>query len=108
MRGGEGYDKFLKNIKNKLFKYRFDRASPEKKRGITLDEAKHLIKVFLSGQNTGQLTSRQVKKLANAEINRLKQTLVQLERSPTQNTYQYCEKRKSPRRTIKNNRFTSS
>jgi hypothetical protein len=102
MRGGEGYDKFLKNIKNKLFKYRFDRASPEKKRGITLDEAKHLIKVFLSGQNTGQLTSRQIEKLANAEINRLKQTLVQLERSPT---YKYLpilrKKRKSPRRTIK-------
>lgn len=105
MRGGEGYDKFLKDIKNKLFASRFDRASPNKKRGITLDEAKHLIKVFLSGQNTGQLTSRQIEKLANAEINRLKQTLVQLERSPTHKYLPILrKKRKSPRRTIKRQR----
>lgn len=32
MKGGEGYDKFLKNIKKKLFQSRFDRASPEKKK----------------------------------------------------------------------------
>ena len=105
MRGGEGYDKFLRNIKNKLFQARFDRASPEKKRGITLNEAKHLIKVFLSGQNNGQLTSQQIEKLANAEIERLKQTLHKLERSPT---YKYLpilrKKRKSPRRTIKRQR----
>lgn len=105
MKGGEGYNTFLKNIKNKLFASRFDRASPEKKKGITLDEAKHLIKIFLSGQNTGQLTSRQIEKLANAEINRLKQTLNKLERSPTHKYLPILrKKRKSPRRIIKRQR----
>ena len=102
MKGGEGYNIFLKNIKKKLFNSRFDRASPDKKRGITLDEAKHLIKVFLSGQNTGQLTSRQIDKLANAEINRLKQKLNKFERSPTHKYLPILrKKRKTPRRTIK-------
>lgn len=105
MKGGEGYDKFLKNIKKKLFQSRFDRASPEKKKGITLDEAKYLIKQFLSGQNTGQLTSRQLEKLANAEIKRLKQTLDKLERSPTHKYLPILrKKRKSPRYTIKRQR----
>lgn len=102
MRGGEGYDIFLRNIKKKLFKSRFDRASPEKKRGITLDEAKHLITVFLSSQNNGQLTSQQIEKLVNAEIKRIKQTLRKLEHSPSHKYLPILrKKRKSPRRTIK-------
>lgn len=102
MRGGEGYDTFLKNIKNKLFKFRFDHSSPKKKKGITLDEAKHLIIVFLSNINKEQLTSRQIEKLANAEITRLKQDLYELEHSPSNKYLPILrKKRKSPRRIIK-------
>ena len=105
MKGGEGYNKFLKHIEKNLFKYRFDRSSPEKKRGITIDEAEHLIKIFLLGQNKGQLTSRQIQKLVNAEINRLKQILNKLERSPSHKYLPILrKKRKSPRYTIKRQR----
>ena len=105
MKGGEGYNKFLKHIEKNLFKYRFDRSSPEKKRGITIDEAEHLIKIFLLAQNKDQLTSRQIQKLVNAEIIRLKQILNKLERSPSHKYLPILrKKRKSPHYTIKRQR----
>merc|ERR1711990_1246888 len=75
MKGGEGYNKFLKDIKKKLFKSRFDRASPEKKKGITFDEAEHLSKVFLLNRNHKEITIRQAEKMAAAEIKRLKKKI---------------------------------
>tara|TARA_Y100000741_G_scaffold214909_1_gene163759 strand:+ start:695 stop:1153 length:459 start_codon:yes stop_codon:yes gene_type:complete len=105
MRGGEGYDVFLKNIKKNLFESRFDRASPEKKKGITYTDAKHLLKVFLINQSNGQLTTSRAKKMADAEIERLKQTIHRLERNPSYKQLPILrKKRKSPRRTIKRQR----
>merc|ERR1711990_730724 len=102
MKGGEGYNKFLKDIKKKLFKSRFDRASPEKKKGITFDEAEHLSKVFLLNRNQKEITIRQAEKMAAAEIKRLKKKIKEKEHSPSHKYLPILrKKRKSPRHTIK-------
>ena len=101
MRRVEGYKKFLKNIKKKLFEYRFDRASPDKKKGITFDEAEHLIKVFLLNRDQ-QLTIKQAEKEAKDKIQLLKEIIKKLEHSPSHKYLPILrKKRKSARRTIK-------
>ena len=109
MRGGEGYKIFLDNITNKLFKSRFDRLSPGKKKGITFDEAEELITKFLLYRNYEQITIKQAKKMAAAEIKRLKKKIKELEQSPSHKYLPILrKKRKSPRYTIKRQRSLHS
>ena len=109
MRGGEGYDTFLKNVKKQLFKSRFDRSSPEKKKGITYSEAKHLLKIFLLKQSEGKLTKRRAEKLADAEVERIKKIIHRLEKSPTHKYLPILRKKRlSPRRTVKRQRSLTS
>ncbi len=101
MRRVEGYKRFLRSIKKKLFEYRFDRASPDKKKGITFDEAEHLIKVFLLNRNV-ELTVKQAEKEAKDKIELLKEIIKKLEHSPSHKYLPILrKKRKSARRTIK-------
>ena len=85
MKGGEGYDIFLKTIEKKLKQATFDQISPtqvsRKKKGITINEAKNLIKSKLIYLSNGMLSKQHAEQLARAEISRIQKRIIKYEKS---------------------------